>query len=91
MTPGRVGPHFHPSPSSAQQRTGGPQQHRSSTVEGGNGHRDGRDKDKPHMGAAATGEGGQPLRVMWVFTLKGGTEGEGGEKLRFKTNLVDKG
>ena len=35
--------------------------------------------------------GAKPLRVMWVFTLKGGTEGEGGEKLRFKTNLVDKG
>ena len=28
--------------------------------------------------------GSKPLRVMWVFTLKGGTEGEGGEKLRFK-------
>jgi len=35
--------------------------------------------------------GAKPLRVMWVFTLKGGTEGEGGEKLRFKARLVAKG
>ena len=35
--------------------------------------------------------GSKPLRVMWVFTLKGGTEGEGGEKLRFKARLVAKG
>ena len=34
--------------------------------------------------------GAKPLRVMWVFTLKGGTEGEGGEKLRFKARLVAK-